>query len=58
MVKDPLDSELEPHCHQLICYSFQFAARDLLYALFHRQDSTYYGHWLTIHEALAERGIS
>ena len=42
------------HCHYFVGYSFQLAARDLFYAPFHRQNSTYYGlfaiqvmeHWL------------
>ena len=32
----------ETRCHHM-GYSFQLAARDLLYASFHRQDSRYHG---------------
>ena len=35
-------------------YSFQLAARDLLYAPSHRQDSTYHGVYYTSREAMAE----
>ena len=42
----------ETCCHH-ICYSFKLAARVLLYAPSHRQDSTYHGLCYTSCEALA-----
>ena len=33
----------ETCCHHYMSYFFQLAARDLLYAPSHRQDSTYHG---------------
>ena len=42
----------ETHCHH-IGYSFRLAARVLLYAPFHRQDSTYHGLCCTSCGALA-----
>ena len=50
MVKDHSDSE-ETHCRHM-GYSFQFAARVLLYASSHRQDDTYHGLCYTSHGAL------
>ena len=41
MVKDHSDSERETHCWH-IDYSFQLAARVLLYASSHRQDNTHH----------------
>ena len=41
MVKDHFDRE-EINCHHYMGYSFQIAARYLLYAPSHRQDSTYH----------------
>ena len=41
MTKDHSDSE-----RGTMGYSFQLAARVLLYAPFHRPDSTYHGLWL------------
>ena len=46
----------ETHCHH-IGYSFRLTARVLLYAPFHRQDSTYHGLCYTSHGAL-EREIA
>ena len=34
---------VETHCRHYIGYTFRLAARDLLYAPFHRHDSTYHG---------------
>ena len=51
MVKDHSDSERETHCCH-IDYSFQLAARVLLYAPSHRQDSTYHGLCYTSYGAL------
>ena len=42
MVKDHWVRE-ETHCRCLMGYPFLLAARDLLYALFYRQDSIYHG---------------
>ena len=42
----------ETRCH-LIGYSFQLTAMVLLYAPYHRQDSTYHSLCYTSHEALA-----
>ena len=53
MVKDHSDSEREEnHCNHM-GYSFRLAARVLLYAPSHRQDSTYQGLCYTRHGALA-----
>ena len=42
MVKDHSDSKREETCCRHIGYSFQIAARVLLYASSHRQDNTYH----------------
>ena len=42
MVKDHSEEIMETRCHH-IGYSFRLTARVLLYAPFHRQDSTYHG---------------
>ena len=47
----------ETRCRH-ICYSFRLAARVLLYAPSHRQDSTYHGLCYTSRGALAEREIA
>ena len=52
MVKDHLMRE-ETSCHHM-GYFFQLAARVLLYASSHRQDSIYHSLSYTSHEALAE----
>ena len=52
MVKDYSDSERETRCHH-IGYSFRLAARVLLYAPSHRQDSTYHSLCYTSRGALA-----
>ena len=53
MVKDHSDSEREEACCHHIGYSFWLAARVLLYAPSHRQDSTYHGLCYTSRGALA-----
>ena len=59
MVKDHLDSEKGNRCCEYMDYSFQLAARGLLYVPLHRQVSTHNGRCYTSHEALAEiRNIS
>ena len=53
MVKDHSDSERgEETCCRHIGYSFQLAARVLLYASSHRQDNTYHSLWYTSRGAL------
>ena len=52
MVKDHWDSEDETRCRHM-GYSFQLAARILLYAPSHGQDSTYHGLCYTSRGALA-----
>ena len=42
MVKEHSNREKETCCHHYMSYSFQLAARDLLYAPSHRQDNTYH----------------
>ena len=42
MVQDHSDSREETHCRHCMGYSFLLAARVLLYASSHRQDSTYH----------------
>ena len=42
MVEDHSARE-EPHCHHYMAYSFRLAARDLLHAPSHIQDSAYHG---------------
>ena len=49
--KGPIARE-ETRCRHYICYSFRLAARVLLYAPSHRQDSTYYSLCYTSHVAL------
>ena len=57
MVRDHSDREREEtHCHNYMGYSFQLAARALLYAPSHRQDSTYRD--LCCTRALAETRIN
>ena len=51
MVKDHSDSERGNHCYHM-GYSFRLAARVLLYAPSHRQDSTYHGLCYTSRGAL------
>ena len=51
MVKGHSDNEETCCCH--MSYYFQLAARALLYATSHRQDSTYHSFCYTSHEALA-----
>ena len=53
MVKDHSDSEREETCCCHMGYSFQLAARVLLYASSHRQDNTYHGLCYTSRGALA-----
>ena len=43
MVKDHSDSEREETRCRYMGYSFQLAARVILYASSHRQDNTYHG---------------
>ena len=52
MLKDHSDSAEETRIHHM-GYSFQLAARVLLYAPSHRQDNTYHGLCYTSHGALA-----
>ena len=52
MVKDHSDREKGKRCRH-IGYSFQLAARVLLYASSHRRDNTYHGHCYTSRGALA-----
>ena len=52
LVKDNSDSERETRFRHMD-YSFRLAARVLLYAPSHRQDSTYHGLWYTSRGALA-----
>ena len=42
MVKDYSDNKIKTRCCHYLGYSFQLAARDLLYAPPYRQDSTYH----------------
>ena len=51
MVKDHSDNE-ETRCRHM-GYSFRLTAKVILYAPFHRQDSTYHGLRYTSHGALA-----
>ena len=53
MVKDHSDSEREETRCRHMGYSFRLAARFLLYAPSHRQDSTYHGLCYTSRGALA-----
>ena len=53
MVKDHSDSESGNRCCHYHGYSSRLAARVLLYAPSHRQDSTYHNLCYTSHEALA-----
>ena len=53
MIKDHSDSEREKTCCCHMGYSFRLAARVLLYAPSHRQDSTYHGLCYTSRGALA-----
>ena len=53
MVEDHSDNEKENCCHHYTGYSFRLAAKDLLYALSHRRDSTYNGLCYTSCGALA-----
>ena len=46
------DISLEETCCHHIGYAFREAARDLLYAPSHRQDSTYHSLWWTNYEPL------
>ena len=48
----------ETHCHHYIGYSFQLAAKDLLYASSQRQDSISHSLCYTSHEAVAGKGKS
>ena len=43
----------ETNCRHYMDYSFQLAARGLLYAPSHRQNNTYHGLFYTSHVALA-----
>ena len=52
MDKDHSDSEKETRCRHIV-YSFRLAARVLLYAPSHRQDSTYHGLCYTSRGTLA-----
>ena len=52
MVKDNLDRREETCCRH-VGYTFQLAARVLLYASSHRQDNTYHGLCYTSRAALA-----
>ena len=59
MVKDHSDSErVETCCRCYMGYSFRLAARDLLNAPSHSQDSTYHGLCYTSRETLACMRIS
>ena len=54
MVKDHSDNEREEtRCRHYVGYSFRLAARVLLYAVFHRQDSRYHGLYYTSRGARA-----
>ena len=53
MVKDHSDSDREETCFRHMGYSFRLAARVLLYAPSHRQDSTYHSLCYTSRGALA-----
>ena len=53
MVKDNSDSERGNRCRHM-GYSFRLAARVLLYAPSHRQDSTYHGLCYTSRGALVK----
>ena len=53
MVKDHSDSEIEETRCRHMGYSFQLAARVLLYASSHRQDNTYHGLYYTSRGTLA-----
>ena len=44
--------------HSPICYSFQLEARDILYAISHKQDSTHHSLCYTSCEALAGTKIA
>ena len=50
--KGPLGQREETHCHHM-GYSFQLAARVLLYASSQRQDSTHHSLWYTSRGSLA-----
>ena len=53
MVKDHSDSKIEETCCCHMGYSFRLAAKVLLYAPFHRRDSTYNSRCYTSRGALA-----
>ena len=55
MVKDHSVRE-ETHCHHM-GYSFQLAARVLLYAPFHRQDTTYHSFCYTSRGMTKDKSI-